>query len=92
MVLLEAMAMRCPVVATDIGGVREIVTEETGLLVAPDDPDALAKAVLHLLSADVERMQMGAAGRRRVQQRFSAEDMLMAYARLYGNLTHARRS
>ena len=93
MVLLEAMAMRCPVVATDIGGVREIViNEETGLLVAPGDPEALAEAVLRLLAADAERERMAAAGRRRVEQSFNAEDMLAAYARLYRNLARARRS
>lgn len=93
MVLLEAMAMRCPVVATDIGGVREIVVnEDTGLLVAPDDSEALARAVLRLLAANAERERMGEAGRRRVEQRFSAEKMLAAYARLYRNLAHARRS
>ena len=93
MVLLEAMAMGRPVVATDIGGVREIVVNmETGLLVKPEDPEALAQAVLRLLEADAERARMGAAGRRRVEQRFGADGMLAAYARLYRNLAHARRS
>jgi glycosyltransferase involved in cell wall biosynthesis len=93
MVLLEAMAMRRPVVATDIGGVREIVTnEETGLLVALDDPEALANAVLHLLGDDAERERFGEAGRRRVKECFSAEGMLDAYRRLYRNLARARHS
>jgi glycosyltransferase involved in cell wall biosynthesis len=93
MVLLEAMAMRCPIVATDIGGVREIViNEETGLLVALDDPEALANAVLHLLGDDAKRERFGEAGRRRVKERFSAEGMLDAYGRLYRNLAPARRS
>lgn len=93
MVLLEAMAMRCPVVATDIGGVREIViNEETGLLVAPGDPEALAEAVLRLLVTDATRERMAAAGRRRVEQHFSAENMLAAYTRLYRNLVPAHRS
>ena len=93
MVLLEAMAMERPVVATDIGGVREIVVNaETGLLVRPEDPEALAEAVLRLLVADGERRRMGAAGRRRVEQHFGAEQMLAAYARLYRDLVHAHRS
>ncbi len=91
MVLLEAMAMRRPVVATDIGGVREIVVnEETGLLVARDDPEALANAIVRLLEADVERERFGQAGRRRVEEHFSAEAMLNAYGRLYRSLTPAR--
>lgn len=87
MVLLEAMAMRRPVVAADIGGVREIVvSEETGLLVPPGDPDAMARALLRLLADEGERARMGAAGRLRVEQRFSAPQMLAAYARLYRDL------
>jgi glycosyltransferase involved in cell wall biosynthesis len=93
MVLLEAMAMRRPVVATDIGGIREIVVnEETGLLVAPEDPDAFAEAILRLLAADTERQRMGVAGRRRVVRKFGAEGMLAAYARLYRKLAHSRGS
>jgi len=93
MVLLEAMAMGRPVVATDIGGVREIVVNaETGLLVKPEDPEALAEAVLRLLEADAERATMGAAGKRRVEQHFGSDGMLAAYARLYRDLAHARRA
>lgn len=93
MVLLEAMAMRRPVVAMDIGGVREIVrTGETGLLVSPGDHEAMAEAVYRLLAAGGERERMGVAGRRRVEQHFSADGMLAAYARLYDNLAAARHS
>lgn len=92
MVLLEAMAMRRPVVATDIGGVREIVVgQETGLLVAQDDPDAMADAVVRLLAAQDVRDRMGAAGRMRVEQHFGAEGMLGAYARLYRDLAREHR-
>ncbi len=90
MVLLEAMAMRRPVVATDIGGVREIVVDgETGLLVALDEPDALADAIVRLLEADAERERFGQAGRRRLEEHFSAEGMLDAYRRLYRCLAQA---
>ena len=90
MVLLEAMAMRRPVVATDIGGVREIVVDgETGLLVALDEPEALADAIVRLLGADAERERFGQAGRRRLEEHFSAEGMLAAYRRLYRNLALA---
>jgi glycosyltransferase involved in cell wall biosynthesis len=90
MVLLEAMAMRRPVVATDIGGVREIVVnEETGLLVALEDAQALANAIVRLVEDDAERERFGQAGRRRVEERFSAEGMLNAYGQLYRSLSVA---
>ena len=92
-VLLEAMAMYRPVVATDIGGVREIVVNgETGLLVAPDDPEALANAIVRLLAEDAERARMGKAGRQRVEQHFGVGDMLEAYAGLYRDLARDGRS
>lgn len=93
MVLLETMAMRRPVVATDIGGVREIVVDEkTGLLVPPGDPKAMAAAILRLLRASREREEMGAAGRDRIEREFSAQRMLSSYASLYKKLTTARRA
>lgn len=91
MVLLEAMAMRRPVVATDIGGVREIVVDgETGLLVPCADSGAMAAAIGRLVTNDGDRQRMGEAGRRRVEQVFGAPDMLAGYARLYRRLAVGR--
>ena len=75
--VFEAMAMYKPVVATDVGGIPEIVRHQhTGLLVKPDDPHALAQAVLALL-ADPERCRVfGAEGRRRVEAQFTVEAMM----------------
>jgi glycosyltransferase involved in cell wall biosynthesis len=93
MVLLEAMAARRPVVTTDYGGVREIVIdEETGLVVALDDPVQFARAVLRLLAGTAERNRMGEAGRRRVEAHFDSASMLAAYARLYRRLASDRRT
>ncbi len=74
LVILEAMAMRVPVVATRAGGPESIVAHgETGVLVAPGDPTALAVAVEELLQHEEKREVMGRAGRRRVEDLFSAE-------------------
>ena len=82
--VLEAMAMSLPVVASAVGGIPEaVIPGETGLLVPPDDPAALA-AALGALRRDVERAErMGHAGRARVLAEFSMEGMAVRYERLY---------
>ena len=75
--VLEAMAMRKPVVATTTGGLPEIVQEgETGRLVPPGDADALAKAVSALLQDPARCRQLGEAGRARVAAHFTVEAMM----------------
>jgi glycosyltransferase involved in cell wall biosynthesis len=78
--ILEAMAMELPVVATDIRGCREaIVSEETGLIVPPQDSDKLA-AALGTLLADAELRQVyGRAGRRRLEAEY---DEYLVFKRL----------
>jgi glycosyltransferase involved in cell wall biosynthesis len=66
-VLMEAMAMKIPVVATEIMGVPELVDDGvSGLLVPPARPDELAKALVRLLGEPALRERMGEEGRRRV--------------------------
>jgi len=85
--LLEAMACGLPVAATAVGGTPEVVlAERTGLLVPPRDPQALAVALGRLLADEDYAAELGRAGRRRVQEHFSLEAMLSAYARLYRRL------
>jgi glycosyltransferase involved in cell wall biosynthesis len=82
--LLEAMAARLPVVATAVGGVPEVVEDgRTGLLAAAGDNEGLARQVLRLAADAGLRRDLGAAGRRRAEERFDEEDMLGAYRRLY---------
>ncbi len=78
LVQLEAMYCSKPVVATSLGTGVEYVTldGETGLLVPPKDPRALADALRTLLSEPTLRARMGAAGRRRVEQVFSVDQMV----------------
>jgi glycosyltransferase involved in cell wall biosynthesis len=71
--VLEAMASGLPVVGTRTDGIAEQVTPETGLLVAPESPDELARAILAMVADAPARAAMGAAGRRRVSEVFSVE-------------------
>jgi starch synthase len=84
---LEAMACETAVVASRVGGIPEVVAEgETGLLVPPADPPALAAAVNELLADPERARRLGLAGRERVLQHFTwravAERTLALYSRL----------
>jgi len=86
-VVIEAMAMAKPVVATDAGGIPEIVRHgETGLLVPPARPQALAESVLALLSAPERAAGMGLAGRRLAETEFSLRRHVQAVEVLYREL------
>jgi glycosyltransferase involved in cell wall biosynthesis len=84
MSVLEAMAAGVPVVATAVGGVPELVSDaETGILVPPRDPAALARA-LGALAADADlRERMGEAGRRRAEREFSLAGFHRAHLEVY---------
>jgi L-malate glycosyltransferase len=65
--VLEAMAHGVPVVATDVGGVRELIGMEAGFVVPPHDPAALARALEEMLRDEGLRAHAGASGRARAQ-------------------------
>ena len=70
--IIEAMAVGTPVIATPLGGSKELVTPETGILVPPEDASAIADAIA-ILATDRERLQiMGEAARNRAEQLFSS--------------------
>jgi glycosyltransferase involved in cell wall biosynthesis len=86
-VLLEAMAVEKAVVATDAGGVPEIVLDgETGILVPPADPAAMAAAVLSLIQDRPRARRLGEAGRRRVASHFSLARHVEGVQTLYRSL------
>lgn len=86
-VLVEAMAMGKPVVATDAGGTPEIVLDgETGLLVPPGQPEPLAGAVLALLNDAARAGRLGTAGRCRAHADFSLARHAAAVQALYDEL------
>lgn len=86
-VVMEAMAHRLPVIATNIGGSLDQVAEGvTGFLVLPANPEAIASKV-ELLAADPGlRQRLGAAGRERVAKLFSLEEMAKKTQSQYANL------
>lgn len=89
-VIMEAMAMGRPVVSTAVSAVPEIVTAETGVLVPPRDPRALAAAIA-ALAADPERCaRLGAAGAARVARDFSPEPGIDRIASRLGALLDRR--
>ena len=85
--ILIAMALKVPVVATKVGGTVEAVKEgETGLLVPPSNPEALAGAILRLLKERGLRERLTENAYRLVRERFSVESMVNSYFKLYGEV------
>jgi len=85
--ILEAMAAGKPVVATNVGSLKEMVVDgETGLLVAPKQPEKLAQALLRVLTEPSLSTRMGEAGRRRVEQNFTVERMIKRTESLFTDL------
>ena len=94
LVFVEAMAAGKPVVATNVSAIPEVVLhEQTGLLVPPDDPLALAAALLRLCADTAERRRLGSAGYERVHLHFTADRMVDEILDVYREaLTGARRA
>jgi glycosyltransferase involved in cell wall biosynthesis len=83
-VLLEAMSYGKPVVASDIGGITDIVThDQTGLLVPPGDATALAAALERLARNPEDARRLGEAGYRLVRDRFSWESIVVRWTEVY---------
>jgi glycosyltransferase involved in cell wall biosynthesis len=80
---LEAQACGVPQVVSAVGGTAEAVGPETGLLVPPRDPDALAEAIVALLRDPARRDRMAAASRARHAERFTVARMVAATAAVY---------
>lgn len=90
-VVLEAMATELPVVATDVGGVSEVVQSGvTGLLVAPGRVTELAEALRTYVCSPALRSQHGRSARIRVEAEFSLERMISAYIAFYDGQLNQR--
>jgi glycosyltransferase involved in cell wall biosynthesis len=89
--LIEAAAGERPAVATRVGGVADVVREDTGILVAPRDSAAMGQAIARLAGDDALRMQLGERAAVHVLSRFTASRLLENVDRLYAELLAARR-
>jgi glycosyltransferase involved in cell wall biosynthesis len=86
LVVGEAMAMEKPVVATDVGGVHELLGD-TGTIIPSRDPDALAKAMLDVMRRPIQlRRVLGRAARERVVTQFDARILFPKWELLYRSL------
>ncbi|MEO0132934.1 MAG: glycosyltransferase family 4 protein [candidate division WOR-3 bacterium] len=84
LVLLEAMAVSKPVVASNVMAIPEIVIDgKTGLLVPPDNADALAQALVKLIENPTLCQQFGMAGRQRLEQEFTVDRMVEKTSAVY---------
>jgi len=85
---LEAMACETPVVATRVGGIKEVVVDKvTGFLVPPGDAGKLGRAIAKVLDDPKGAARMGKAGRRHVLRHFTWDHIAERTIRLYGSLT-----
>jgi len=93
LVVLEGMAMRKPVIATNLGGPSEIVLQnETGKLVPSNDPKSLAEAILYCLSNRDKAREMGERGRQRFVEMFSSDKMVEETEKVYDEIFQDKMS
>lgn len=86
-VVLEAMSLGKPVIASDLGGIREMVGPgQTGLLVPPGNPGQLARALALLINAPETREKMGIQGKARVRKEFTEAQYLHKFEQLYSSI------
>jgi glycosyltransferase involved in cell wall biosynthesis len=92
-VLLEALALETPVVATRIAGIPRLIQDgKNGLLIEPGDEAALTRALTSLLEDTQLRARLRSAGRRTVETRYSFEVRMQKVRRLYDDLMHENRT
>ena len=84
LVLLEAMSRRVPVIASRVSAIPEVIVDgESGILIAPRDVDALARAIARLLNDRALRKYMGLLGAARLDEHFSVERMISGTLAVY---------
>lgn len=81
--ILEAMACGTPVVATDVGGIAEVVDESTGMVIKKNEPKEIADAVSYLLDNEGLVRKMGDNARRRIEEKFSWKENIKSIVEVY---------
>jgi len=84
--IIEAMASGLPVIASNVGGIPELVTQNTGILVPPRDPQSLAAAMKFLLQDHRKRIEMGQAAAEKIRAEFSIDRFINHTLELYDAL------
>ena len=88
---MEAMACEKPVIASDVGGLPEVIENNvTGLLVPPTNTEELAQAMEILVRDEQLRIKLGKQGRERVKKLYNWKDNLDSMIRIYEELTRGR--
>lgn len=88
-VLLEAMAAGLPCIASRVSGSLDVIVDgESGLLVPPEEPEALAEALLRLLARPAEALRLGRAARARVMAHYERETQMRRLVGLYQHVLH----
>jgi len=91
-VAMEASAMKRPVVASNVGGIPEVVIDgETGFLVLPKNPRAIAEKVVFLLRNPEKAKEMGEKGYQRIRENFPQERLAREYEKIYNDLIQKSR-
>jgi glycosyltransferase involved in cell wall biosynthesis len=90
-VLLEAMAVGKPIVATKVGGIELVIKDgENGLLCPPGDPNALSEAIISLVEDEGLRLRLGKAARNSVESRFNWREVALSLESLFKNASCTR--
>ena len=92
MVLFEAMAAGVPIVATEVGGVGDVVSQSEACLVRPDDPEALAACLQDIRSGRLCTRERVAAARARLLERHGTEQWIEQHVRVYRELLNGRQT
>ena len=89
-VILEAMALGKPIIATSVGAIPDMLSNDCGLVVEPKNVEALRKTLIELIHDEPLRYKLGAAARKKVMQEYAIEVVFARYVQIWRRLTQSR--